>query len=498
MSHRATRWLALSAAATLLLLSAACSSDSDVRIMADGTAAGPAEPVTGPEYIDAGTGAGASSTTTAAVPGPSTEPSARLTGPSTEPSARPTSSSTRSPSPSTSSPTVPGPPSTVTTAPPLRPTNCIDPAEFQVASRTPEQGRSCWTRIPAASIAGRVDHGAVWTGSEMVVWGGNAPLDRDFADGAAWNPTAGKWRKMADSPLSSRRDPTVVWTGTEVLVWSGYQSYQTMPLPDGAAWNPVTDTWRPITPLPSSAPRGHTAAWVAGRLVVWGGEGGSLGWEYDPEADEWRQMPPSGLPPLRPRGYDYIAVSTGTELLVWIRGEDYWTSRWRGAAYNPATGSWTAVASAPVLDKDASSLHYTPFSKCTTWTGSQVITPMFGHDMAGQATRGWVAYDRAADTWADLPTAPDTCNSASVAVWAGDRMISAGGFDRPTTAGGLVYFPGERRWEVLVGPQLERVHASAVWSGTEMLLWGGGDVGEDPNQRQPGLNTGVAWRPASG
>jgi hypothetical protein len=44
-----------------------------------------------------------------------------------------------------------------------------------------------WQPLPAGPLSGRVSHTAVWTGQEMLVWGGTAG-DTGLADGAAFQP----------------------------------------------------------------------------------------------------------------------------------------------------------------------------------------------------------------------------------------------------------------------------------------------------------------------
>jgi hypothetical protein len=44
-----------------------------------------------------------------------------------------------------------------------------------------------WQSLPPGPLGGRVHHTAVWTGQEMLVWGGIAG-DAALADGAAFRP----------------------------------------------------------------------------------------------------------------------------------------------------------------------------------------------------------------------------------------------------------------------------------------------------------------------
>jgi len=61
----------------------------------------------------------------------------------------------------------------------------------------------------------------VWTGSEMIVWGGGN-VSGLFNDGGRYHPTADSWAPVSTSGApSARGDHTAVWTGSEMIVWGG-------------------------------------------------------------------------------------------------------------------------------------------------------------------------------------------------------------------------------------------------------------------------------------
>src|SRR5947207_466457 len=62
------------------------------------------------------------------------------------------------------------------------------------------------TNAPSA----RHSHTAVWTGTEMIVWGGGYPGTN------TWIATA------TSNVPDARFDHTAVWTGSEMIVWGGY------------------------------------------------------------------------------------------------------------------------------------------------------------------------------------------------------------------------------------------------------------------------------------
>ena len=103
-----------------------------------------------------------------------------------------------------------------------------------------------WRPLPTPPILGRLGASAVWTGREMIVWGGVTrggafPYGAPRSDGAAYTPATRTWRKIANSPSGVLGDggPAAAWTGSRMVVWSGNS-------PDrpagGAVYDPRTNT----------------------------------------------------------------------------------------------------------------------------------------------------------------------------------------------------------------------------------------------------------------
>jgi len=172
---------------------------------------------------------------------------------------------------------------------------------------------------PTATVgapSNREEQTAVWTGTEMIVWGG-------FGDGSFFN-TGGRYDPPTDSwtPTSTigaaaiRKFHTAVWTGTEMIVWGGRF------LNTGGIYNPSIDTWTPTTTI--GAPTGRnfpTGVWTGTEMIVWGGDtsadpGGeqNTGSRYDPSTDTWAPITTAGAPSARK---DHTAIWTGTEMIVW-------------------------------------------------------------------------------------------------------------------------------------------------------------------------------------
>ncbi|MGH7272577.1 MAG: hypothetical protein ACREJ3_19280, partial [Polyangiaceae bacterium] len=199
-----------------------------------------------------------------------------------------------------------------------------------------------WTPIHSSPLSPpRAGESAVWTGTEMLIWGGqiypatwlppsgttgsSVPPIVPPTSGAAYNPTTGVWRAMsAAGQPPPRAAHTAVWTGTEMIIWGGdgyfnAQSSDTV-LADGAAYNPATDTWRPIRPAPDTGLYDAASVWTGTEMIVWGGKDkygpgySNRGYRYTPATDRWQYMTTVGAPAQRlfPGG-----TWTGRSLVVW-------------------------------------------------------------------------------------------------------------------------------------------------------------------------------------
>ncbi len=115
----------------------------------------------------------------------------------------------------------------------------------------------------------------------MIVWGGTDSLG-NTTTGASYNPTTNTWTAVttADAP-SGRSGHTALWTGTEMTIWGGDPSINS-----GANYRATTNTWRPTTTTGAPAGRsGHSSVWTGNQMVIWGGESGALtntGGRYTP------------------------------------------------------------------------------------------------------------------------------------------------------------------------------------------------------------------------
>jgi hypothetical protein len=171
----------------------------------------------------------------------------------------------------------------------------------------------------AGAPASRAKHVAVWTGSEMVVWGGEVAGGAATGDGGRYDPFANTWSAPSSSGApSARTGMTAVWTGSRMIVWGGRDAGGV--LGDGGAYDPGGDTWTPLSSdRAPSAREGHTAVWTGTRMIVWGGQDGSGrplgdGASYDPISDRWSAVSLDGAPTARS---GHVATWQGDRMIVW-------------------------------------------------------------------------------------------------------------------------------------------------------------------------------------
>jgi hypothetical protein len=193
-----------------------------------------------------------------------------------------------------------------------------------------------WRTIAAAPIDWHSGAVAVWTGSEVVVWGGGDPGDASVAGGAAYDPVADTWRTIADAPIGLNH-ASGIWTGREVIVFGSLlddRNRAATSVAVGAAYDPATDRWGVLSPSRLS-PQATTAAWLGTRMVAWDYEARSQ--EYDPIRDEWST--PVEMPLSFDECYPASAVARGV-LFAYFCG--------RAALYDADPGTWHRIQGGPL------------------------------------------------------------------------------------------------------------------------------------------------------
>ena len=323
-----------------------------------------------------------------------------------------------------------------------------------------------WTATSLVNATTAAWHTAVWTGSEMIVWGGYS-LHSYLNTGGKYNPSTDSWTATSTTNAPDGRIyHTAVWTGSEMIVWGGYGAgtyFHT-----GGRYNPSTDSWTgtSTTSWPTGR-RYHTAVWTGSEMIVWGGQDANLdslntGGRYNPGTDSWTATSTANAASRR---VSHTAVWTGSEMIVW-GGGDYNGYTFAGGRYNPSTDTWMATSTTNAPDGRG--------GHTAVWTGREMI--VWGGDYLNTGGK----YNPSTDSW----TATSTTNAPSIrlyhtAVWTGSEMIAWGGlYCTPNCTyfnDGGRYNPDTDGWLATstTNAPFGRAGHTAVWTGSEMIAWGG-------------------------
>lgn len=329
-----------------------------------------------------------------------------------------------------------------------------------------------WAKVVDHRVVGRVFPIVVWTGTEVVVWGGEKPSEGEWHDdGAAFNPATGVWRELADSPLAPRSEHVAVWTGSEILICCGRIVGGGIA---AAAYHPASDQWREIAAPPLSPAFGE-AIWTGREMLVFGGVGGggttnlTGAAAYDPVDDSWRRL--ADLP----YGLERTADSTIGGGVIYA-----WPSPLAGVAPGPLLYDIAADEWRPLPDPP----DHAPSSPSLVWTGDNLFA--YGveehHD---RVTGTSVLFDTATETWSHTTPAPlepvqpsEGVDGSQKAAWTGDEVIIWTGWvgtnwDEPITRV-VAYDPEADSWRLLEPAPVEGQglwHEPIIWTGSQLITY---------------------------
>jgi len=322
-----------------------------------------------------------------------------------------------------------------------------------------------WRPIASAPIEGRISAGTVWTGEEMLVWGGytRGPGTAFTAnrDGAAYDPASDLWRRIRNAPAGvlGGGGSAAAWTGELAIFWAGNS-------PDGpargAVYDPAGDGWRKLPPGPLGPREGYVSAWTGGELLIIGGTSGD-GFASPPAAavtpdGHWRLLPAlNDLEALIPSG----AVWDGRR--VFITGLRF---------HCPELGSSCTDADPVVLAYDPATDELVTLDppvaaplRVVGSTGNEVV-------LIAQAERTRTfAYEPATGVWRVGTRGPCRVDEGAQLAWLGQRLAQACG-DRRLQ----VYRTRTDTWRTILagGSPFNRFGDSAIaWTGRRLIAWSG-------------------------
>jgi len=366
-----------------------------------------------------------------------------------------------------------------------------------------------WRQVTnyAPTLSDRVFANVAWTGTEVIVWGGDVPVDDGTGTntvgmptntGARYKPSTGTWTAMSTTNAPVARDyPVARWTGTigKFVVWGG----QVPPPPGvnapdafpqtGAMYSPASNSW--TTMRNTGAPLGRYAGlsvWTGTEVIVWGGQACTAdnttfadcnnGGRFNASTNNWSPLLARGPDGAPGNSYWYSIgmASSGSDSLVFGDRQSYSGSQTLtdGSLYRPATDDWTPIGTtgAPSARQDA----YLGWGggKYFAWGGTDhsLGTPL--HDGA--------LYDPVTQTWSPMaePTI-DMSQRTGYEHAAGTYFYLWGGYSYATSGGvndGIVYDPATNAWTALPSANAPSARCQALSttdSNGNFVLWGGYD-----------------------
>jgi N-acetylneuraminic acid mutarotase len=295
-----------------------------------------------------------------------------------------------------------------------------------------------WTKLsPSGDLpSARNSHCMVYvsTSGKVILFGGmNIDSDAYFGDTWTYDPAANTWTnlKPAGEVPSARAYHAMVYDSAsgKVILFGGMDSatFQN----DTWTYDPAANTWTNLKPAGEvpSARAYHAMVYdsASGKVILFGGfDGTDLNdtWTYDPTANAWTNLHPTGsLPPAR-ESHAMVYVSTSGKVILFggFDGTDLndtWT-------YDPTANAWTSLKPTGDLPS-ARSYHSTVYAS----TSGKLI--LFGGGDRSNLIGDFWAYNPTASTWTNLKPAGGL---PSARVWhsmvydsTSGKVILFGGFD---------------------------------------------------------------------
>lgn len=318
----------------------------------------------------------------------------------------------------------------------------------------------------------------VWTGSRLFVWEGGA------RGGGLYDPLTDTWMLLSGSAPNApaqRSGASAVWTGTEVIVWGGFDG--TANLNNGGRYNPATDTWTPIPASLPNAPTGrtaHTAVWTGSQMIVWGGLNNTsglldTGGIFDPQsnsgAGSWTATPVASSTPSARRGHTAVWIPADNVMVIWGGEQASGVTDTAGLLLVGSGGNVGWFVLSPSIYSGAPPAPRQGHT--AVWTGTEMIVwggsaPESFFNDANRLFRSSGTW-----TWDSLPASnPPTARNFHSAVWTGSEMVVFGGANASGAMGtGARYLRAAGRWEPIASGSPVVSHFAA-WTGSQMIING--------------------------
>jgi hypothetical protein len=223
------------------------------------------------------------------------------------------------------------------------------------------------------------------------------------------------------------------------------------------------------------------AVWTGHEIFAWGGGQMSVasdgtmmrvsnlddGATYDPSSDSWKKLPPA---PIAAREGDVVFGDDA--VMIW--GGDENTND--GALFDLCTGTWSTIPQAPIFGRRLEvAVWSTTTHELIIWNGNRSSG---AHEGPLGVVNDGAAYHPATRTWRMIALAP-VSGTTYAGVWTGTKMVVYGGGGNH--GGGswgtpAVYDPVTDRWDALDQPIAKRQSPAGTPHGSAATFFGGYDV----------------------
>jgi hypothetical protein len=241
---------------------------------------------------------------------------------------------------------------------------------------------------------------------------------------------------------TARSEPAMVYDSSagRMILFGGMNDVDESGFGDTWAYDPATNTWANLNPAGEvpSARSGHSMVYdpASGKMILFGGRNEDAGvndtWAYDPSANTWTELTPSGASPSARINHQMVYDSTQGKVILfggwWDAPGVRFANPW---AYDPAANTWTELApvGASPSARSGTGMVY------DSVTGKVIL--FGGWDGESFCADTW-SYDPTANTWVELTPTGDVPAARGYPAMVYDpgtgRVVLFGGWVGDTTA----------------------------------------------------------------
>jgi len=191
------------------------------------------------------------------------------------------------------------------------------------------------------------------------------------------------------------------------------------------------------------------------------------------------------------------ALLAGVPLFLWLRSTDSVTAQSTPTTHFEASTTTTSPPGEggfpwPIGWSEAPGHSVTGRTfPIIVWTGSEYIVWGGEKPSEGEWHKSGAAFNPSLGRWRDLAPSPLTPRSEHAAVWTGTEVLICCGRQIGSLNSAGAYEPATDTWRVIAQPPISPRFAEAVWTGTEMIVFGGSGNSRGAAAYDPATDT---WR----